>query len=417
MKVFKFGGASVKSANAIINLAKIIDKQTDRLVIVISAMDKTTNALEKIAMNYFWKSPDILTQIQPLRDFHFGILDDLFTYKEHKVYKEVEAWFAEMEHKIAKQPSLDFDYEYDQIVSYGELISTTIVSNYFNEIELKNNWVDIRDCLKTGSEFRDAVIDWELSKDLTNKTLTELTERILITQGFIGSTINNITTTLGREGSDFTAAALTYILDADQIIIWKDVEGIYNADPEHFNHFEKLSTISYQEAIELAYFGAKVIHPKTIKPLQNKGIPLFVKSFLAPEAEGTIIQTIEGNLSLPPVYIIKQNQILISISPKDFSFIAEDNLSKIFALFAKYRIKINISENSAISFSVCVDWDESRTPGILKNLQQEYKIKYNTDLTLITIRHYTEDALEKMTEGRKVLLEQRSRTTVRLVVI
>ncbi len=416
MKVFKFGGTSVRSADAIINLAKIIENHKEKLVIVISAMGKTTNNLEKIAMNYFWKSPDILEQLKPIKSFHFNILDDLFTNKDHQIYEEIEDWFRELERKLKKQPSLDFDYEYDQIVSFGELISTTIVSYYFNEIGLNNRWVDIRDCLKTGNEFRDAVIDWELSKDMAYKTFNEPNDSLFITQGFIGSTINNITTTLGREGSDFTAAVLTYIMEAEQIIIWKDVEGIYNADPEYFNEYEKLKTISYQEAIELAYFGAKVIHPKTIKPLQNKGIPLYVKSFLNPGAEGTVIQTVKDNIELPPVYIIKQNQILISISPKDFSFIAEENLSKIFALFAKYRIKINISENSAISFSVCVDWDESRTPGILKNLQQDYKIKYNTDLTLITIRHYNDEAIRKMTTGKEILLEQRSRNTMRIIV-
>lgn len=416
MKVFKFGGTSVRSADAIINLAKIIENHKEKLVIVISAMGKTTNNLEKIAMNYFWKSPDILEQLKPIKSFHFNILDDLFTNKDHQIYEEVEDWFRELERKLKKQPSLDFDYEYDQIVSFGELISTTIVSYYFNEIGLNNRWVDIRDCLKTGNEFRDAVIDWELSKDMAYKTFNEPNDSLFITQGFIGSTINNITTTLGREGSDFTAAVLTYIMEAEQIIIWKDVEGIYNADPEYFNEYEKLKTISYQEAIELAYFGAKVIHPKTIKPLQNKGIPLYVKSFLNPGADGTVIQTVKDNIELPPVYIIKQNQILISISPKDFSFIAEENLSKIFALFAKYRIKINISENSAISFSVCVDWDESRTPGILKNLQQDYKIKYNTDLTLITIRHYNDEAIRKMTTGKEILLEQRSRNTMRIIV-
>ncbi len=416
MKVFKFGGTSVRSADAIINLAKIIENHKEKLVIVISAMGKTTNNLEKIAMNYFWKSPDILEQLKPIKSFHFNILDDLFTNKDHQIYEEIEDWFRELERKLKKQPSLDFDYEYDQIVSFGELISTTIVSYYFNEIGLNNRWVDIRDCLKTGNEFRDAVIDWELSKDMAYKTFNEPNDSLFITQGFIGSTINNITTTLGREGSDFTAAVLTYIMEAEQIIIWKDVEGIYNADPEYFNEYEKLKTISYQEAIELAYFGAKVIHPKTIKPLQNKGIPLYVKSFLNPGADGTVIQTVKDNIKLPPVYIIKQNQILISISPKDFSFIAEENLSKIFALFAKYRIKINISENSAISFSVCVDWDESRTPGILKNLQQDYKIKYNTDLTLITIRHYNDEAIRKMTTGKEILLEQRSRNTMRIIV-
>ncbi|MCF8370733.1 MAG: aspartate kinase [Bacteroidales bacterium] len=416
MKVFKFGGASVKSARSVQNLAAIIKNERDELVVVISAMDKTTNLLEALCSAFFSKQQEVVEIIGQLVLNHQTILQDLFPDEDHPVYDTFNRLIDELRDYTAKDSSLDFDIEYDQIVSYGELISTNIISAYLNEIGISNTWLDIRTCLKTGNEFRDAKINWEISEKLVQEKIDFGQSKLYVTQGFIGSTSNNLTTTLGREGSDFTAAILTFLLNANEIVIWKDVAGIYNADPNQFREVEKLDKISYQEAIELAYFGAKVIHPKTIKPLQNKNIPLKVKSFEFPDEEGTTISAFNERVEFPPVYIVKEKQVLISISPKDFSFIAEDNLSKIFAIFANHRVKVNLSENSAISFSACVDYDDRKFKWLIEELNQDFKVYYNTGLKLITIRHHTEKSIEKMTAKKNILVEQKNRLTARFVV-
>lgn len=416
MKVFKFGGASVKSAGSVKNLASIIKNEKDELVVVISAMDKTTNLLEALCSAFFSNKQDVDEIIGQLVANHQTIMQGLFPIKDHPVYANFKRLIDELREYTSKDPAMDFDIEYDQIVSYGELISTTIISAYLNEIGITNTLLDIRTCLKTGNEFRDARINWELSGKLVPEKFDFRQSKIYVTQGFIGSTLNNLTTTLGREGSDFTAAILTFILDADEIVIWKDVAGIFNADPNQFKDVEKLDRISYHEAIELAYFGAKVIHPKTIKPLQNKNIPLIVKSFEFPDAIGTTISVFNEKVDFPPVYIIKDKQVLISISPKDFSFIAEDNLSKIFAIFANHRVKVNLSENSAISFSACFDHDERKFTWLIEDLKQNFEVSYNTGLKLITIRHHTEKSIEEMTAKKNILVEQKNRLTARFVV-
>ncbi len=416
MRIYKFGGASVKSALSVKKLTNIVRNTDDKLIVVISAMGKTTNLLEEIASGFFSGSKDLPNLIHQLEDFHLNIINELFIDNEHPVYRKFYEFIANLRSYTEKDPSVDFDFDYDQIVSYGELLSTSIVSAYLNDIGADNSWIDIRTCLKTGNEFRNAVVDWQLTSTLLNEKFNFSNTQTYITQGFIGSTITNLTTTLGREGSDFTAAILTYLLNADEVVIWKDVPGIFNADPKYFEDVEKLDRISYQEAIELSYFGAKVIHPKTIKPLQNKRIPLLVKSFEMPTEPGTKIADFKNDVFFPPVFIIKYKQVLISVSPKDFSFIAEHNLSKIFAIFAQLRVRINLSEISAISFSATIDYDERKFQMLIDKLREEYKVLYNKDVSLITIRHYNSISIEKLTSGKKILVEQKNRMTARFVV-
>ncbi|HRW22602.1 MAG TPA: aspartate kinase, partial [Bacteroidales bacterium] len=342
---------------------------------------------------------------------HDSICSALFN--NNKTPASVNKYFDELKRKLKTNPSLNKDYEYDQIVSFGELISSTIVYEYLNEQDYIINFLDIRTVLRTDNIYKEANIDWETSKNLVSVFVNK-NKLPIITQGFIGSTHERINTTLGREGSDFTAAALAYMLDAQEVVIWKDVPGIMNADPAWCKFAEKIDVLSYQEAIELSFFGAKVIHPKTIKPLQNKNIPLRVKSFVAPNEEGTIIKKIDYKLKLIPVYILKENQILLSISPRDFSFIVEENISKIFSQFAKHRIKVNMIQNSAISFTASID-NSNKIEDLIKELSKEYTVKYNNGLTLITIRHYNDEAIDKMIAEKTLLLEQRSRLTIRMV--
>ncbi|RLD57666.1 MAG: aspartate kinase, partial [Bacteroidetes bacterium] len=362
MIIFKFGGASVKDADAVRQLSNIVKSNSGKkLIVVVSAMGKITNALERLINSYYNQLPDIDDIFNEIKQFHFDIVNDLFNDNINKEFsiddfkQTVNDVFIKLNRKINKNPSSDYDFEYDQIICFGEIISTKIVSAYLNFININNKWIDVRDCLKTDNNFREAKVDWEKSSPLVLKNFSfNESNNIYLTQGFIASSINGYSSSLGREGSDFTASILAYILNAKSISVWKDVPGFLNADPKWFDKTEKLDEISYQEAIELAFYGAKIIHPKTIKPIQNKSIPLYVRSFLNPEDEGTVIRSIKHKLDLVPVYIRKQNQVLLSISPLDFSFIIEENISKIFALFAKYKIKVNLIQNSAISLSVCI---------------------------------------------------------------
>lgn len=412
MKIYKFGGASVKNASAVKNLKNILTKSSTPVIVVVSAMDKITNVLEKLHGFYLQKNKEKIWQtFDDLYSFHDSICSSLFN--NNKTPASVNKYFDELKRKLKTNPSLNKDYEYDQIVSFGELISSTIVYEYLNEQDYIINFLDIRTVLRTDNIYKEANIDWETSKNLVSVFVNK-NKLPIITQGFIGSTHERINTTLGREGSDFTAAALAYMLDAQEVVIWKDVPGIMNADPAWCKFAEKIDVLSYQEAIELSFFGAKVIHPKTIKPLQNKNIPLRVKSFVAPNEEGTIIKNIDYKLKLIPVYILKENQILLSISPRDFSFIVEENISKIFSQFAKHRIKVNMIQNSAISFTASID-NSNKIEDLIKELSKEYTVKYNNGLTLITIRHYNDEAIDKMIAEKTLLLEQRSRLTIRMV--
>lgn len=419
MRVFKFGGASVKDASAVANVASVLKKFAgEKIVVVVSAMGKTTNALEKVVQAYYYKKEDPHKALEEVKRFHLTILNLLFRDTDHSVYREVNNFFVEADWVIEEEQNHGYNFTYDQIVSLGELISTKIVSAYLNDNGVKCKWIDARDCIRTDNTYREGKVLWEESLALGQKNLAPLFNEydIIITQGFIGGTSENYTTTLGREGSDYTAAILAYLLDAADVTIWKDVSGVLNADPKFYKDAQKLEQLSYLDAIELAYYGATVIHPKTIKPLENKNISLHVKSFVSPDAVGTVVKTNAETKPLIPSFIFKSNQVLISISAKDFSFISEDNLSNIFASFANAGVKINLMQNSAISFSVCVDDDEFKIPALIEQLQKDYKVLYNKELQLFTIRHYYPSTVESITAGKEILVEQRSRHTAQFVM-
>lgn len=418
MQVFKFGGASVKDADGVKNVAEVLKQfPSQKISVVVSAMGKTTNALERLAKAYFYKVENAEKVLEEIKSYHFDICNHLFPSTSHPIYNELENTFVELYWAIEDEPTQGFDFEYDQIVSMGEIISTKIVSAYLNEIGLKNKWIDVRGIIQTDNSYREGKVDFELTESLVNRDLQPIfnTFDIIVTQGFIGGTSENFTTTLGREGSDYTASILAYCLNANNVTIWKDVPGVLNADPKWFSHTKKIDELSYHDAIELTYYGATVIHPKTIKPLQNKNIPLYVKSFLKPKDEGTVIRDGEKRLNIPS-YIFKIDQVLISIQPKDFSFIAEDNLSDIFEVFSKHGVKINLMQLSAISFSVCCDDHAEKIKTLVSELQQQFKVLYNSGLELMTVRYYTQETLDILTTNKIILLEQRSRFTVQMVM-
>lgn len=413
MKIFKFGGASVKNAAAVKNVATILNRfPNQNIIVVISAMGKITNALERLTDAFFYKKENAIDILAEIKKYHFDILEQLFGNKNLPIFDELNNTFVELEWAIEDEPTHSYNHEYDQIVSMGEIISTKIVSAYLNEAKIKNQWLDIRGVIQTDNNYREGNVDWDLTQNLSNALKAS---GITVTQGFIGGTSENYTTTLGREGSDYTAAILAYTTNAESVTIWKDVPGVLNADPKWFDETKKLEQISYQDAIELAYYGATVIHPKTIKPLQNKKIPLYVKSFLNPEDKGTVINEIQSALPIPS-FIFKINQVLLSIYPKDFSFIVEENLSDIFNLFAEKQIRVNVMQNSAISFSVSIDNDERKLPDLVKTLQKNYRVLYNDSLELITIRYYDQETIDRVCIDKKILLEVKSRNTVQLVV-
>src|SRR6185503_2447882 len=337
---------------------------------------------------------------------------------DHPIYEALENAFVEIDWILEEEPSRGYAFAYDQIVSQGELISTRIISAYLNENGFANEWLDIRDCLVTDDNYRDAKVNWSLTEKLVQRRIPELLKKnnIVVTQGFIGATPENFTTTLGREGSDYTAAILSFCLDAEEMIVWKDVPGVLSADPKYYEDAVKLQEISYLDAIELTYYGATVIHPKTIKPLENKNIPLRVRSFMAPKDSGTSVGNYNTTKPLVPCFIFKTNQILLSISAKDFSFVAEDALSKIFKVCADHKVKINLMQNSAISFSVCADNDEFKIPPLIEDLKKDFKVLYNDNLRLVTVRHYYQSTIDKLTKDKTILLEQRSRQTAQVVM-
>ena len=417
MQVFKFGGASVKNAEAIKNVVNVLKRfPGGSLAIVISAMGKTTNALEQLAQAFFYKNGNAEIILEGIKQFHFSVCEGLFP-ADHPVFTELENTFVELHWAIEDEPTHGYDFEYDQIVSMGEILSTRIVSAYLNDHGIKNTWVDVRGIIQTDNTYREAKVDFELTQSLVSKVLVPLLKAnsVCITQGFIGGTSENFTTTLGREGSDYTASILAHCLNAENVTIWKDVPGVLNADPKWFNNTKKINELSYHDAIELTYYGATVIHPKTIKPLQNKNIPLYVKSFLNLAEEGTVIRDGEKRLNIPS-YIFKVDQVLLSIQPKDFSFIAEDNLRDIFELFAIQGVKINLMQLSAISFSVCCDNDPAKIPGLVEKLQEMFKVLYNSGVELMTVRYYTQDTMDALTRNKVILLEQRSRFTIQMVM-
>ncbi|RVU03068.1 aspartate kinase [Mucilaginibacter limnophilus] len=417
MLVFKFGGASVKDADGIINLSRIVKGyESDQLLIVVSAMGKTTNALEKLAKAYAEQSDDLHGIYEEIKIYHHTIISELFE-AAHPVFDEVENTFVEIDWMIEDEPHDDYDFIYDQIVSIGELVSTRIVNAYLQQSGINSRWIDARGYIHTDNTYREGVVNWDKTCQTIQQDIPALLEKsVLVTQGFLGGTSENFTTTLGREGSDYTASIFASCLGAQSVTTWKDVPGILNADPKLFADTVKFDELSYNEAIEMTYYGATVIHPKTIKPLQNAGIPLFVKSFTNPAAKGTVIKN-NGQTSFEkPIIIVKQNQLLISVSTKDYSFVTEDHLSDIFKIFAKSHVKTNLMQTSALSFTVCIDYNQDRFATLLQNLKESFNVRYNDKLTLLTVRHYKQEALKELTADKDVLLEQLSRNTAQMVV-
>ena len=417
MLVFKFGGASVKDAAGVINLSNIVKKyEGQKLLIVVSAMGKTTNALEKLTKAYISGSDDLHAIFDKIKDYHFNIVKELFA-PNHTVFNEVANTFVEIDWMIEDEPHADHDFIYDQIVSIGELVSTRIVSAYLNQTGIKSQWLDVRSYVHTDNNYREGNVNWDKTRASISEEIPVLLDKsIVVTQGFLGGTSENFTTTLGREGSDYTASIFASCLNAESVTTWKDVPGILNADPKHFTDTVKFNELTYAEAIEMTYYGASVIHPKTIKPLQNAKIPLLVKSFNDPAAEGTIIKESAEMHFDKPVIILKQNQVLLSISAKDYSFISEVHLSEIFKLFAQNNIKANVMQTSALSFSVCFDLNQERFEKLLAGFDKDFKVKYNSELTLITVRHYKLYDLKGLVVNRSILLEQVSRNTAQMVV-
>ena len=414
MRIFKFGGASVKDADGIKNVFNLLEKVGHQeTLLVISAMGKTTNALELVIKNYFDKSNELHSSLQDVRKYHNQILLDLFDDEENDVFYAVNSHFADLEYFLRSNKSPNYNFVYDQVVCYGEIISTTIVSHYFNYAGLKNNWIDVRNFIKTDNNYRDADVDWEKTQQFISKGVKK--KSLNITQGFLGSDENNFTTTLGREGSDYSAAIFAYCLNAESVTIWKDVPGVMNADPRFFENAILLNQISYREAIELAFYGASVIHPKTLQPLQKKEIPLFVKSFVNPLLPGTSVSKGKDLEPQTPCFIVKKGQLLLSLSSIDFSFIMEENISEIFLLLHHYKIKTSLIQNSAISFSVCVEDKFGNFNELKTILSKKFKVSYNENVSLYTIRHFDEKAAKTVEKDKTVLLKQISRETMQIV--
>lgn len=413
MRVFKFGGASVKDAQGVKNVLQVLQTTgTKDKVAVISAMGKTTNALE-VVINDYLATGNFGPSLQEVKEYHQEILEDLFDNREAPVYGKVRELFRELENFLKHNRSEKYDFVYDQVVCYGELISTRIVSEFLQKQGIKNEWKDARGLIRTDSTYRDAQVEWEETQELISKEIDK--SALTITQGFIGADPNNFTTTLGREGSDYSAAIFAYCLNALDVTIWKDVPGVLNGDPRVFENTRLLQQISYEEAIELAFYGASVIHPKTLQPLQRKEIPLFVKSFLNPEGEGTAVSKGQKIIPQIPCFIVKKNQVLISLSSLDFSFMVEENISEIFSLFHKYQMKVDLIQNSAISFSVCVDNKFNNLEKLINHLRARFKVEYINGVSLYTVRHFDTFALADLERDREVLLKQVTKETVQIV--
>jgi len=415
MKVFKFGGASINSAEAIKNVARILDREdAANCLVVISAMGKMTNTFEKIIDAYITNKKENLSKfLDYATDYHIQIIKNIFN-ENHEIHQKVTLLFGQLTHFLIQNNSYDYDYLYDQIVCYGELLSSTIVSDYLNEVGINNTWKDARELVITDATFRDASVNWQATEKCI-KTKVD-TSKITLVQGFIAGDLNGNTTTLGREGSDFTAGIFAYCLNAESLTIWKDVLGVLNADPREFKDTELLERISYEETIEMAFYGASVIHPKTIKPIQNKKIPLIVRSFKNLNSPGTKV-TNEANMQPHiPCYIVKKNQVLVSIASLDFSFIVEENISHIFKLFHKYQLKVNLIQNSAISFSVCVDNNLNHFDEFFNEIKAMYKVSFIKNVDLFTVRHFTQNSLNKIYNLGTSLLSQVNKNTAQIII-
>ncbi len=418
VKVFKFGGASLKDADSIKNVVSILQRfRSERLIIVVSAMGKTTNALEKVVEAHNeGDTARARRLLEEIKVAHYAIMDALFE-QGHEAYALVNDTFVESEWVLDEPPHQHYDFMYDQIVCVGELVSSRIVAAYFNRCGLPTQWLDARDIILTDDIYREGWVQWEETQERFDHKVPAMLEQpgFVLTQGFIGSTSENFTTTLGREGSDYTAAIFSHLSDAQSMTIWKDVPGVLTADPRIFDNVAKLDRLSYKEAIEMTYYGATVIHPKTIKPLQNKSIPLYVKSFINPDGEGTVISG-DAEEIYPPIVTVERNQALMQISTRDFSFVAEHHISQLFIKIADQRLQVNMMQNSAISFSVCVNDIDDKVLRFIEQIDKDFKVILDRDLQLITVRHYTEPVLQNLLNGKIVLLEERSRGTVQVVV-
>ncbi len=418
MKVFKFGGASVKNAEAVKNVAAVLRHfEGESLLIVVSAMGKTTNGLERLVKAYVDHDSAAMQRIyDEVKDFHNEIIAGLLKRADSHAYDDIENLFIELECLLETQAEGSYDYNYDQIVSYGEIFSSRILSTYLKESDIANRWIDSRNFIQTDNHYREGKVDWELTSTIIGRKLKPIVQKQkVVTQGFIGQTPDKQTSTLGREGSDYSAAIFAYGLDAESVTIWKDVAGVMNADPKRMPEAVKIDGLNYTVAIELAYYGATVIHPKTIQPLQSKGIPLYVRSFMNPEAPGTEVSTFIQEENTTPFYIFKDDQAYIRISSKDFSFIAEEHLTHIFALMSEFNVRANVMQNSAISFSLVVNDDPLRVDALLKALSTDYQVHSERNTQLITVRNYENVDLQKLLGTRKVWLEQRGAKVLQLL--
>lgn len=417
MQVFKFGGASIKDAGGVRNITQIIAKYpSTNLLIVFSAMGKITNQLEELTWAYLNGEDKMKLIFDEIKAFHFDLMAELFEDHKNLVFDDVANTFVEIEWLIEEQPDTGRDYVYDQIVSIGELVSTKIIAAYLNLMGIFSIWTDARNYILTDNNYRNANVVWDKTELEIKKHLPSLLANgVVITQGFIGVTSENFTSTLGREGSDYSAAIFCACLNAERMTIWKDVPGVLNADPKYFDETVKIDQLSYHDAVELTYYGATVIHPKTIKPIQNKNIPLHVRSFIYPNDGGTVVNAIKTQFPIPS-FIFKVNQVLISIFPKNYSFIIEENLSNIFSILDRNKLKVNTMLNSAISFSISVDYDEYQLKGLISDLQKDFKVKYNGGLELVTIRYFNQKTIDRVTENKDVLLEVKSRHTCQMVM-
>jgi aspartate kinase len=419
MKVFKFGGASINSTERIKNTGDIIQSfKGEKLLIIISAMGKTTNALEKVVDAFFeGRKEDALKLFDQVKHAHLDTLKYLITLNWQQAENQLKDFFTEVEWLLHDKPVREYDYYYDQIVCCGELLSTALVSIYLNERGIKNKWVDVRDIVRTDDNFRDAYINWNYTQQKVKEDIEPFFNEfdIVITQGFIGATDENESTTLGREGSDFSAAIFANIMDAESQTIWKDVESVMSADPKEFPNAQHIYALSYREVVEMAYYGAQVIHPKTIKPLENKNIPLHVRCFLNPALPGTTISNKPVH-NLPPVIVLKKDQVLMELSSKDFSFVEEKPMSQLHEMFASIKIRPNLSQNGAISLLCCLDNKAEKIEKLALAASEIFDVQIQKDLTLLTIRHYTESAIEALTKGKHIVLEQKTPETIQVLM-
>ena len=415
MHIFKFGGASVKDAKGVKNLLKVVkQKGNNNILVVVSAMGKSTNAFEHIVKAYLNKDLSLEKYILDIKQYHIAIVNELIADKNHPLLFELEHMFGLLQGFMLANRSTNYNFVYDQIVSFGELLSTKIISNYLNQAGLTNQWLDVRQVIVTNDDYRDAKVDWKETKYRITNAIDK--NKLYITQGFLGATSDNFTTTLGREGSDFTAAIFAHCLEAKSVTIWKDVPGVLNADPRIFTDTKLLKEISYKEAIEMAFYGASVIHPKTLKPLENNAIPLYVRSFIDLNKPGTTVKKGKDITPLIPCFVVKKSQIYLQISALDFSFMVEHNISNLFDLLDKYKQKVNLIQNSALSFKVCIEDKYYNFEKFLTEISEHYKVKHHKNVTLFTIRHFNDNAIDSIKKGKKILLEQRAENTIQFIV-